>query len=114
MEDKDRNKDKNQAPLTTEATALVEMIESERFEEVFMQLEGLKARQFTDLKNILLIFALGYFFTYFLPQSEAIPSFYYVVMYVVMVSGIYLSESRKANKRIDLIVKLLKMKRPTK
>lgn len=109
----DRDKDKNQATINTEATALVEMIESERFEEVFKQLEGLKTRQFTDLKNIVLIFALGYFFTYFLPQSEAIPSFYYVVMYVVIVSGIYFSESRRANKRIDLIVKLLKMKRPT-
>ena len=42
MEDKDKGKEKNQNSLDTGATALVEMIESERFEEVLTQLEEFK------------------------------------------------------------------------
>ncbi|MCH2058846.1 MAG: hypothetical protein MK214_19960 [Thalassotalea sp.] len=109
----DKGKDKNQESLDTEATALVEMIESERFEEVLTQLEDLKTKPFASIRNYIVILAIGYFFI-FLPQNETMPDFYYLALVVILITSLGSSESYRANKRIDLIVKLLKMKRPTK
>lgn len=116
MEDKDKGKgkEKNQESLDTEATALVEMIESERFEEVLTQLEDLNTKPFASIRNYIFILATGFFFIFLLPQNETMPDFYYLAILVILIISVGSSESYRANKRIDLIVKLLKMKRPTK
>ncbi len=93
-----------------EAEALIEMAESERVDELSEQLEKLKTKPLTKLINILCIMGLAFFYMFFIPPIKDDPNFVYIAMFVIAVAGIASSEGYRANKRIDLITKLLKLK----
>jgi len=93
-----------------EADALIEMVESERIEEITEQLRKLKSNPFSMTINILCIVGLAFFYMFFIPPIKDDPNFVYIAMFVIGVAGIGSSEGYRANKRIDLIAKLLKIK----
>ena len=92
-----------------EANALIDMVESERIESITSQLEKLKPSPLAMTANIVAIFGLVLFFWFFIPGVKEDTTFFYVISFVVIALGISTTESYRANKRIDLIVKLLKI-----
>jgi len=93
-----------------EADALIEMVESERVEEITEQLRKLKSTPFSMTINTLCIMGFTFFYMFFIPPIKDDPNFVYIALFVIVVVGIGFSEGYRANKRIDLIAKLLKVK----
>jgi hypothetical protein len=93
-----------------EADALIELVESERIAEISEQLRKLKSNPFSLTINIMCIIGLALFYLFFIPPIKDAPNFVYIAMFVIGVAGIASAEGYRANKRIDLIAKLLKIK----
>lgn len=94
----------------TEADAIIQMAEDERADELKEQLERLKTTPFRRLTVILSIAAMAMFYTYMFDLRSDAPKVFYSIMFTVVVAGIVYAESYRANKRVDLLIKLLENK----
>jgi len=94
----------------SEAEALIQMAEDERADEIKEELERLKTTPFQRLSAIFSIVALAFFYTYTYDLAREAPKVYYSMMFTVIVAGIVYAEAYRANKRVDLLIKLLENK----
>lgn len=96
--------DKNQMDVFEKMTEAVGVA------KISEQLEKLKPNPFVTFLNFLCILGLTYFYMFFIPATKDDPDFVFLAMYMIGVTGIAFSDTYRINKRIDLLVKLLKVK----
>jgi len=82
------------------------MLEDERADEIKKELERLKTTPFQRFSAIFSIIALAMFYTYTYDLALKTTKVFYSIMFTVIVAGIVYAKAYRANKRVDLLIKL--------
>ncbi|WP_448563353.1 hypothetical protein [Thalassotalea ganghwensis] len=92
-----------------QADILLKIAQNERLDEIKKQLTSLKTRPFNLIIHHLSLLALAFFFMFYISPSNDDLSFFCMVLFVFAATSAVYYESNRANKRIDLLIKLLKV-----